>query len=444
MTSPISTEWIDRTRPALRTATLGCRVNQYETQLVREALERAGYRSAEAGESASLCVVNTCTVTSNSDQDSRQIIRRLARDNPTARTIVMGCYATRDPEAVAQLPNVVEVVTDKRELPDVLQRFGVADFPEGITRFPGRQRAFVKIQDGCILNCSYCIIPYVRPGLRTRPAEHIVDEVHRLVDAGHREIVLTGIHIGHYGVESTRGKSGLPPFRLWHLLERLDRIPGDWRMRLSSIESAEMNDDFIRAVAQCERLCPHFHPALQSGSGTVLRRMRRRYSARRFLDTLAALRSQLDEPTFSTDVIAGFPGETDDEFAETLAVCREAKFVRIHAFPFSARAGTPAASATDRVPEPVIQQRIAELARLERELQTDYYRMQIERRGAVEVIVEGALDSASPWAYGTDRRYVPVLLAGTVADAGRLVRGVASDVRDGRLLAERDGVAVTV
>src|SRR5690606_19272298 len=206
------------------------------------------------------------------------------------RTIVMGCYATRDPQSVRQLPSVFEVVTDKQELPDVLARQGVHDIPAGISYFEGRKRAYVKVQDGCILRCTYCIIPKVRPGLRSRSPEEIEEEIRRLVDNGYHEIVISGIHVGHYGVDTTRKKSGQPPFRLWHLFRKLDRIPGQWRMRLSSIEANEVDDDFIKAAADCEHLCPQFHPALQSGSNGVLERMRRRYRVGRFLDKLDRIR----------------------------------------------------------------------------------------------------------------------------------------------------------
>src|SRR5690606_28253775 len=302
---------------------------------VKETLLRNGFREASDGERADLCVVNTCTVTETGDAKSRQLIRRLARHNPGTRTIVMGCYATRDPAAVASLPGVAEVVTDKRELPDVFDRLGLTDLPTGISHFEGRKRAYVKVQDGCILRCTYCIIPQVRPGLRSRDPDHIEDEVRRLIGNGHQEIVLTGVHVGHYGVETTRGRSGREPFRLWHLFRRLDRIPGNWRMRLSSIEAAEIHDDFISAAADCEHLCPQFHPALQSGSEAVLRRMRRRYSVSRFLDKLEQMRERLDHPAFTTDIIVGFPGETEAEFSETLEACRRAEFVKIHIFPFS-------------------------------------------------------------------------------------------------------------
>jgi len=416
MTSPLAP--VDQ--KTCRLVTLGCRVNQYETQLVKEALEQQGYREAADGEAADLCVVNTCTVTSNGDSRSRQVIRQLARQNPGTRTLVMGCYATNDPDAVRKLPGVFEVVTDKRELPDVLARHGIHDMPAGISRFPGRKRAYVKVQDGCILNCSYCIIPHVRPGLRSRSPDDIEAEVRRLLDHGHHEIVLTGIHLGHFGVDTTRGKSGKPPFRLWHLFQRLDRIPGRWRMRLSSIESAEINDDFIAAAADCEHLCPHFHPALQSGSTTVLRRMRRRYSAERFLETVHKLQHRLDNPGLTTDVIVGFPGETDAEFEETVAVCRAAGFHKLHLFPFSARRGTPASEFPGKVPATVIAERMKILEAVAETLTAEYHRTLIGH--PLEVLVESCSASRSGFVTGTDRRYVTVELPGDAADVNTLLQ----------------------
>lgn len=420
-----------------RMVTLGCKVNQYETQLVREALQQHGYREVRDDEPADLCVVNTCTVTNRGDSESRKIIRQLARQNPGTKTIVMGCYATRDPRAVSELPGVIEVVTDKRELPDVLGRFGVVDMPHRISEFEDHHRAFVKIQDGCILKCSYCIIPTVRPGLRSRRPAEIEEEIRGLVDSGYREIVISGIHVGHYGIDSHRVAPGDRPERLWQLLRRLDRIPGHWRMRLSSIESAELSDDFISAAADCEHLCPHFHPALQSGSDTVLTRMRRRYRVDRFLDRLHQIRDRLGhDPAFSTDIIVGFPGETEAEFAETLRTCRNAGFMKIHVFPFSRRDGTVAATMPDQLPPQVIQQRVGELSTLGRDLALEYYRRRLTHEGdsgeTLEVFVERMSDSRPGFVRGSDRRYIPVEVPGTVQDAGQFVtcRPVTAD-RDG-------------
>ena len=418
-----------------RLVTLGCKVNQYETQLVKEALLRAGFREADALEPADLCIVNTCTVTENSDSKGRQVVRQLARENPNCQTIVTGCYATHDPDSVAKLPNVIEVVPDKRELPDVLLRLGVAEFPTGISRFDGHKRAFVKVQDGCVLRCSYCIIPYVRPGLESRSPEEIEAEIRRLIEFGYEEIVLTGIHVGHYGVDTTRGRSGRTPFRLWHLLRRLDQIPGRWRLRLSSIEAAEFSEDFISAAADCQHLCPHFHPALQSGSDTVLARMRRRYRVDQFLETVNRLRERLPNPALSTDVIVGFPGETDAEFEQTLETCRNAGFMKIHIFPFSRRSGTPAAKMPNQVAAPIKKRRCRELALCEVELARQYMTTLIDR--PVEVLVEGLSATRPGFVQGTDRRYATIEIPGNSRDFGHLVTGMALRQEAHELVANR-------
>ncbi|WP_299462978.1 tRNA (N(6)-L-threonylcarbamoyladenosine(37)-C(2))-methylthiotransferase MtaB [uncultured Gimesia sp.] len=404
--------------------TLGCKVNQYETQLVKEALEKNGYREASESETADLCVVNTCTVTATGDAKGRKLIRQLSKNNPGTKILVMGCYATRDPKTVSELPGVFEVVTDKRELPDILERHGIVDMPTGISEFEGRKRAYVKVQDGCILRCTYCIIPSVRPGLQSRSPQDIEEEVRRLVGNGFKEIVLTGIHVGHFGVDTTRGKSGKAPFRLWHLFRKLDQIPGDWRMRLSSVETAEINDDFISAAADCEHLCPQFHPSLQSGSDTVLQRMKRRYYVSRFLEKLQMMRERLNHPAFTTDVIVGFPGETDAEFEETLRTCQEAAFMKIHIFPFSARKGTPAATYENQVSPEIRQERCQQLAELERKLAQNFYHTLIDRN--LQVLIERVCTELPGWVRGTDRWYAPVICRGTKADLGNFVnvRGV--------------------
>lgn len=442
-----------------RLVTLGCKVNQYETQIVREALLQGGFREANEGEYADLCVVNTCTVTNNGDSKSRQVIRQLSRQNPGTKTIVMGCYATRDPRAVSKLPNVIEVVTDKRELPDVLGRFGIVDMPNGISDFEGHQRAFVKIQDGCILKCSYCIIPMVRPGLRSRRPIDIEDEIRALIDHGYREIVISGIHMGHFGVDTNNLQPGDKPERLWHLLRRLDRIPGAWRMRLSSIETVEVNDDFIKAAGDCEHLCPQFHPALQSGSNGVLTRMRRRYRVERFLDRLDQIRDMLgNDPAFSTDLIVGFPGETDAEFQETLETCRKARFMKVHVFPFSRRDGTPAATMPDQVPPEVIKERVHILNNLERELAEQFYLSRVllcsgEPGGVgpfvqdilsrmpespiLEVLAERKSETRPGFVRGSDRWYMPVEVPGTIDDLGQFVTCRAVSANREGVVAER-------
>lgn len=421
----------------LRVATLGCKVNQYETELVRQGLQRVGFSDAADSDAADVCVVNTCTVTNEGDVKSRQVIRRMNRENPDARIVVMGCYATRDPDAVAKLPGVVDVVTDKRELPDLLGRFGVVDVPTGLDGFSGRHRAYVKIQDGCLLRCSYCIIPHVRPKLTSRPTEHIIDEVARLVDGGHREVVLTGIHLGHYGVDWNRNQPKEKWIRLAHLVEQLCSLPGDFRIRLSSIEATEVTRELIRVMTEhSDRVVPHLHLCLQAGSDSVLRRMRRRWGTRMFLDRCRLLRESLDRPAISTDVIVGFPGETDAEFEQTLQTCRAAGFSKIHAFPFSARRGTPAADMPDQIPKKIRSERVKQLGELETELRHEYFDSLIGSE--VEMMVESkktllsGIGTAGEQTIlqGTTCRYAPAVLTGQDdSPVGSLYRGrvTASD-----------------
>jgi len=428
----------------LKTVTLGCKVNQYETEYVREGLLSIGYSDAADDEPAELCVVNTCTVTSEGDSKSRQTIRRLARRNPGAKIVVMGCYATRAPGEVAALPGVSQVVTDKRELPDLLGRFGVTDVPTGISGFGRRHRAYVKVQDGCLLRCSFCIIPYVRPELASRPVEHVLDEIRRLVDNGYREVVLTGIHLGHYGVDWNRKlvTEEASPFlvanrkytRLSDLVRQIAALPGDFRVRLSSIEATEVTRELIDVMAENGgKVAPHLHISMQSGSDGVLRRMRRRWGSRRFVDRCGLLKERLDRPAITTDVIVGFPGETDAEFADTIAVCREVGFSKIHIFPFSPRRGTPAATMPDQVSAQLKQERARELARVEAELREQYYGQLLGRR--LRVLVE--TQSEGGW-IGTSCRYAAVEMREANAQEGQFLDVVAGDVCGDRIVARCD------
>lgn len=418
----------------LKTHTLGCKVNQYETEFIREGLATIGYGDASKEEQADLCIVNTCTVTNEGDAKSRQVIRRMARDNPAAKIVVMGCYATRAPEEVSALPNVTEVLTDKRELPDLLGRFGVTDVPTGISGFGARHRAYVKVQDGCMLRCSFCIIPHVRPELSSRPMQHIVEEVRRLVNNGYREVVLTGIHLGHYGVEWNRGRPKSEWTRLAQLVERLTELPGDFRIRLSSIEATEVTRELISVMAGSpEKVCPHLHISMQSGSDSVLRRMKRRWGSKRFIDRCAMFAESLDRPAITTDIIVGFPGETEAEFQETIETSRQVGFSKIHVFPFSARRTTPAATMPDQIPKQEKQRRVAELTRVEHELRDAYYTTLQGMR--LRVLVETQLEGESRFV-GTSCRYAPVELDASNDVVGEFVEVHASENGEGRILAK--------
>ena len=416
----------------LRTQTLGCKVNQYETELVREGLLSIGYQDAQEGESADLCVVNTCTVTNEGDAKSRQVIRRLARQNPDSKIVVMGCYATRAEDEIAGLDGVTEVITDKREIPDLLGRFGVLDIPEGISRFGNRHRAYVKVQDGCLLRCSYCIIPYVRPDMYSRPVAEIVREVERLRDHGHQEIVLTGIHLGHYGVDFNRLKPKSEWIRLADLLRKLALLPGDFRIRLSSIEATEVTTELLDVMQEfSHRICPHLHLCLQSGSDRILRRMNRRWGAKRFVDRCQLFQSRFDRPAITTDIIVGFPGETAADFQASVDVARACGFSKVHVFPFSARRGTPAAALADQVPAPVKKDRVHEMSRLEAVLREQYFSQLIDSE--LQALVEH-VDAATGHAHGTTCRYTPVQL-----DSAGLRPGTLLPVR---ITAPRDSSAL--
>lgn len=419
---------------SLRTITLGCKVNQYETEFVRQALNQAGYRDAAADEPADLCIVNTCTVTQEGDSKSRQTIRQLAARNPGTRIVVMGCYASRAPDEIAALPGVAEVVADKRELPDLLGRFGVVDLPTGISTYANRQRAYVKVQDGCLLRCSFCIIPHVRPHFASRPVLHILDEVRRLYTNGYREFILTGIHLGHYGVEWNRDRPKRDWVRLADLVRMIAELPGDFRVRLSSIEATEITRELIAVMAAFpEKVCPHLHVSLQSGSDSVLRRMRRRWCSKRIIDRCRLVQETLDRPALTTDVIVGFPGETDKDFAATCRVVREIGFSKIHKSPFSPRRGTPAAEMPDQVPAPIKNARLEQLAELETQLRDAYYN---SLRGmCLRVLIESPVANRPGRMLGTACRYAPVELPGTIAMRKQFASVTAGEASGGRIAA---------
>jgi threonylcarbamoyladenosine tRNA methylthiotransferase MtaB len=420
---------------ACRLVTLGCKVNQYETQYVKEMLEQAGWVEAAEGRAADLCIVNTCTVTHEGDAKSRQTVRRLHQLNPAAPIVVMGCYATRDPDAVRRLPGVARVVVDKARLVEEFAEFGVVSAPAGVSRFDDHQRAFVKVQDGCLLQCSYCIIPRVRPTLHSRPMEEIADEVSRLIDHGYHEIVLTGVHLGHYGLDLSKGRPKADWTRLGHLLGRLGRVVGDFRIRLSSLEAAEVRDDLVRALAEEPRVCPHLHLCLQSGSDRILARMKRRYRVAGFLERCRRIREALDTPAFSTDVIVGFPGETDADFEATLRAVREVGFMKVHIFSYSPRRGTAAAEFQEAVPPALVAERRERLRLLCEELSDAYLRGLVGRR--LDVLVEGEQDGRPGFVRGTACRYALVVFRGHApALRRRRVPVRATAVADGALVGE--------
>ncbi len=351
---------------SVRFVTFGCKANQYDTQVLREALVRRGM--TESQKQADLLVVNTCTVTAEAGRKARQLIRRVHREAPATQVCVTGCLAESEPDVLRELPGVQWVLGNgeaKRPV-QFLRELGHEFDPEelgipaGITQFQGHTRAFLKIQDGCDQNCSFCIIPSVRGRSRSRSIAELEHEVQRLVAAGHVEIVLCGIHIGHWGRDL-----GL---ELADLLERLVQTqtvdaqgaPCPFRLRLSSIEATEVCDRILAVMAaHPERIAPHLHMPLQSGSAHVLQAMNRWYGPDEYLAACERIRAVLDRPALTADVLVGFPGESEQHFQETLATSRAAGFCRLHVFPFSARPGTAAYDHPDPVaPEDIRDRRM--------------------------------------------------------------------------------------
>lgn len=333
-----------------KVATLGCRTNQYESEAYAAQLRALGYTEAKEEEVAEICIVNTCTVTESADSHSRHQIRQLARRNPGTQLVVTGCLADRLPQEMGAIEGVSHVVPNqsKEKLLQVL--LPEEELPEfKIDQFAGHTRAFVKVQDGCNSFCTYCIIPYVRGRSRSRPLEEVVREVEGLVAAGYKEVVLTGINIGDY--EGTKGE------RLVDLVQAVDAIEGLERVRISSIDPDEIDEKLMRAVLEGKKTCHSMHVVLQSGSNVILKRMNRKYTRQVFLETIERLKAASPRFTFTTDIIVGFPGETEGDFEDTLDVMRQVKFAKVHMFPYSERKRTRAALFPNKVPQEVIQAR---------------------------------------------------------------------------------------
>lgn len=336
-----------------KVVTLGCRTNQYESQAYQDQLSQMGYQAAADGEPADICIINTCTVTESADSSSRHEIRQLARKNPGAKLVVTGCSAESQPQLLASLPGVSHVISnkDKENLINIV--FPEEEVPEfSIKRFEAHTRAFVKVQDGCNSFCTYCIIPYVRGRSRSKSMEEVLKECSQLVENGFKEIVLTGINIGDFD-----GGKDENPDRLSDLVRAVDKIPGLHRLRVSSIDPDEGDDDLADAILNGKNTCPSMHVVLQSGSNVILKRMNRKYTRQIFLETVHRLRTAKPDFTFTTDVIVGFPGETDVDHEETLQVIREVRFAKVHMFPYSERPRTRAALYPNKVPPEIIRVR---------------------------------------------------------------------------------------
>jgi threonylcarbamoyladenosine tRNA methylthiotransferase MtaB len=400
----------DRRLRTYRLADLGCKVNQYETQLIAEKLEAAGLRPAPPDAPADLCVVNTCAVTSTAAAKSARAVRQARKRNPGSLVVVAGCAVSASGREEALRRTGADLALDQAEKLDLPGLPAADSSPEHITRFDAHQRAFLKIQDGCRSFCSYCIVPHLRGPSRSRPIEDVRREAGALEGSGHRELVVSGVHLGLYGRD-------LPnrPSLAAAVAAVIESAPG-CRVRISSLDPSELDDELLEMMAAEPRVCPHLHLPLQSGDDGVLERMRRRYTSSEFLDVVARTRARLVNPGITTDVMVGFPGESDEAFGNTVRVCRRARLSRLHVFPYSQRKGTPAATMPHQVPGQVAKQRAAELIAVGRELSAAFAG---ELVGSREVVLaEERLEGGRVGGYSS--RYVRTVFPDTGVELGEL------------------------
>lgn len=364
---------------------LGCKVNSYETEAMQQLLEDAGYEIVPFREGADVYIINTCSVTNVADRKSRQMLHRAKKMNPSAAVVAVGCYVQaagaelKKDEAVDlivgnnQKKDLVQILddyfADHENSGEILDIGHSQEYEElHIRRIADHTRAFIKVQDGCNQFCSYCIIPYTRGRVRSRRPEDIEREVRGIAEAGYREIVLTGIHLSSYGVDFKDEQKE----NLLTLIKRLDQIPGIERLRLGSLEPRIVTREFAKELASLRTICPHFHLSLQSGCDATLKRMNRRYNAAEYQACCEILREEFDNPAITTDVIVGFPGETEEEFAETERFLKTIHFYEMHIFKYSRRAGTRAADMPDQVPEGTKSVRSDILLALEKQQSLEY------------------------------------------------------------------------
>ena len=363
--------------------TLGCKVNHYETEAIWQLFKEQGYERVEFENIADVYVINTCTVTNTGDKKSRQVIRRAVRKNPDAVICVTGCYAQTSPAEIMAIPGVDIVVgtQDRVKMLDYIEQYKTERQPINavgnimknrvyeeldVPAFTDRTRASLKIQEGCNNFCTFCIIPWARGLMRSRDPKEVIRQAQQLVDAGYKEIVLTGIHTGGYGED-------LKDYNLAMLLRELeDKVVGLKRIRISSIEASQITDEVIEVLAHSKIVVRHLHIPIQSGSDTVLKRMRRKYTMEFFADRLVKLKKALPGLAITSDVIVGFPGETEEEFMETYNFIKDHQFSELHVFPYSKRTGTPAARMDDQIDEEVKNERVHRLIALSDQLAKEY------------------------------------------------------------------------
>lgn len=398
---------------------LGCKVNAYETEAMQELLEQNGYEIVSFQEKADVYIINTCTVTNMADRKSRQMIHRARKNNPEAIIVAAGCYVQAQENAGHVLEDIDILIGNnkKHELISLLDEFekkknmqkAIIDINHtdeyenmNLSQTAEHTRAYIKVQDGCNQFCTYCIIPFARGRVRSRSCEDVIREVEVLAKKGYKEVVLTGIHLSSYGVD-------LENENLLSLILAIHKIEGIHRIRLGSLEPRIITEEFASTLASLEKICPHFHLSLQSGCNATLRRMNRRYTAEEYYEKCELLRKYFDNPALTTDVIVGFPGETQEEFEESRAFVDKVNFYETHIFKYSKREGTKAAAMENQVPETVKTERSNEMLRLD-EVKRNAYEKSQEGRLA-EVLIEEPVElDGELYQVGHTKEYIKVAI----------------------------------
>ena len=404
-------------------ATLGCKVNQCESASFQSSFEEQGLTVSPFSKPADIYVINTCAVTAKAAAQSRQLIRKAQRTNPQAKVVVTGCYAQIAPQKIREIETSPILIVgnankhqlfdlvlsekeagsvslqspDEKYFNDIALQKEISLLP--VKRFTGRTRAFLKIQDGCNNFCSYCIVPYARGRSRSLALDKVLDQTLVYADEGHREIVVTGIHVGHYGLDLN------PPLHLFHLLKKLSARTPEVRYRLSSLEPSEINRDILEFMAAANNFMPHLHIPLQSGSDTILKKMNRRYSVEQFTKKVNHCKEMVPEAAIGIDVVVGFPGETEEDFLKTYELLINLPITYLHVFPYSKRPGTPAAKMVNQVPAKIKEDRVAILRKLDHKKRSAFYGSRI---GKVHNVLVESERSADGLAKGFTDNYIPV------------------------------------
>ncbi|NLP13910.1 MAG: tRNA (N(6)-L-threonylcarbamoyladenosine(37)-C(2))-methylthiotransferase MtaB [Clostridium sp.] len=410
--------------------TLGCKVNQYETEALSGIFRKAGYSVVDFEEEAEVYVINTCTVTNLSDRKSRQMIRKAKKNNKDSVVIVVGCYAQTAPEEVSKIEGVSMVIGTKdrgriieyiKELEAGGQKLNFVDdvmkareFEElGIDVFRERTRAFIKIQEGCTQFCSYCIIPYARGPVRSRDEKNILNEITDLARSGYKEVVLTGIHIASYGKD-------IKTTSLIDIIKKVHEIEGIERIRLGSIEPTLINEEFIESIKKLEKVCPQYHLSLQSGCDRTLERMNRKYTTKDYRKSVALLRENIRDVAVTTDIMVGFPGETDEEFDETYRFLQEISFAGMHVFKYSPRKGTPAASYPNQILPEKKEERSNMLINLASSMKLKYNKGYIGK--VMSVLFEQEVKGMKGYIEGLTTNYIKVVCEGNEEFDGKIIK----------------------